>query len=133
VQTKGKDADLAKWDADVRKSLAKKSTATATLSKQEQSLVQAQLEKEAKIRSRVNGIKANLDRALQTISHLALGNIYELRAYLSQISSLLLNNGALGKGALLVASLGFTTFLVWAAPILDFRAKSPSGIVKVLF
>jgi hypothetical protein len=133
VQTKGKDADLAKWDAEVRKSIAKKSTATATLSKQEQSLVQVQLEKEAKIRGRVNEIKANLDRALQTISHLALGNIYDLRAYVSKISSLLLNSGALDKGTLLVGSLAFTTFLVWASPILNLRANTPSGVVKVLF
>jgi hypothetical protein len=112
AQVKGKGADLAKWDAEVRQSLAKKKITTIpTLSKQEQSLVQAQVEKEAKIRSRVNEIKANLDRALQTISHLALGKIDDLRLYVSQILNLLLSSGALDKGALLVGSLGFTTFL----------------------
>ncbi|KAH9976102.1 ARM repeat-containing protein [Lactifluus volemus] len=90
AQVKGKDADLAKWDAEVRQSLAKKkSTAAPTLSKQEQTF-------------RVNKIKANLDRALQT---------YHFRAYASQISSLLLNSGALDRGAQLVGSLTFRTFM----------------------
>jgi hypothetical protein len=105
ARVKGKDADLAKWDAEVRQSLAqKKSTTTPTLSKQEQSLIQAQIEKEAKIRCRVNEIKANLDRALQTITHLALGKIDDLRLYVSQILNLLLSGGALDKGTLLVGS-----------------------------
>jgi hypothetical protein len=97
----------------VRQSLAKKkSTAAPTLSKQEQTLVQAQVEKEMKIRSRVNKIKENLDRALQTVSYLAFGNIEDFRAYASQISSLLLNSGALDRGAQLVGSLTFRTFMV---------------------
>lgn len=113
VQAKGKDADLAKWDAEVRQSLAKKKVATApALSRQEQSLVQAQVEKEAKIRSHTNEIKANLERALQIIYHLALGNIDDLRAYVSQIISLLLSSGALDKGTLFVGSLACATFLV---------------------
>lgn len=117
AQAKGKDADLTKWDAEVRQSLAKKkSTTTPTLSKQEQSLLQAQIEKEAKIRSRMSEIKASLDRALQTISHLALGNIDDFRAYVSQIVGLLLSSGALDKGTLLVGSLAFTTLLVWPLP-----------------
>jgi hypothetical protein len=103
------------------------------LSKQERSLVQAQIEKEAKIRSRVDETKANLYRALQTISHLALGKIDDLRLYVSQILNLLLSSGALDKGTLLVGSLAFTTFLVWASPIPNFRANPSSGGVKVLF
>lgn len=113
MQAKGKDADLAKWDAEVRQSLAKRKLATApALSKQERSLVQAQVEKEVKIRSHTNEIKANLKRAMQIISHLALGKIDDLRAYVSQITSLLLNSGALDKGTLLVGSLACATFLV---------------------
>lgn len=98
----------------MRQSLAKKkSTTVATLSKQEQSLVQAQIEKETKIRRHVSEIKTNLDRALQIISHLALGKIDDLRLYVSQILDLLLSSGALDKGTLLVGTLTFTTFLVW--------------------
>ncbi len=118
----------------MRQSLAKrKSTTVPTLSKQEQSLVQAQIEKETKIRRHVDEIKANLDRALQIISHLALGKIDDLRLYVSQILDLLLNSGALNKGILLVGSLAFTTFLVWAIPVPNFRANPSSGGVKVLF
>jgi hypothetical protein len=103
------------------------------LSKQEQSLVQAQVEKEAKIRHRVNEIKANLNRALQTISHLALGKIDDLRLYVSQILNLLLSSGALDKGTLLVGSLAFTTFLVRPALVPNFRINPSSGGIKVLF
>lgn len=114
AQVKGKDADLAKWDAEVRQSLAKKkSTTVPALSKQEQSLVQAQTVKETKIRRHVSEVKTNLERALRTISHLALGKIDDLRLYVSQLLNLLLSSGALDKGTLLVGTLAFTTFLVW--------------------
>ena len=118
----------------MRQSLAKKkSTIVSTLSKHEQSLVQAQIEKETKIRRHVSEIKTNLDRALQIISHLALGKIDDLRLYVSQILNLLLSSGALDKGTLLVGTLAFTTFLVWATPVPDFRANFSSGGLKVLF
>jgi hypothetical protein len=134
VQAKGKDADLAKWDAEVRQSLAKKKSAIApALSKQEQSLVQVQLEKEAKIRSRMNEVKTNLERGLQVISHLALGNIDGLRAYVWQITSLFLSTGALDKGALLVGSSAYAAFLVWATPIPNIHTNSPLGGIQVLF
>ena len=118
----------------MRQSLAKKkSTTVPTLSKQEQSLVQAQIEKETKIRRHVNEIKTNLDRALQIISHLALGKIDNLRLYVSQILDLLLSSGALNRGTQLVGTLAFTTFLVRATAVPDFRANFTSGGVKVLF
>ncbi len=121
AQVKGKDADLAKWDAEVRQSLAKKkSVAAPTLSKQEQGLVQAQIEKEAKIRSRVNRIKANLDRSLQIISYLICGNIEDFQVYVSQVVTLILSSGALDKGALLVGSLAFDTYLVWGCQPSEF-------------
>jgi hypothetical protein len=133
-QVKGKDADLAKWDAEVRQSLAKKkSTAAPTLSKQEQSLLQAQVEKETKMRSRVNRIKSGLDRGLQTVSYLASGNIEDFRAYVSQITSLLLSSGALDKGTLLVGSLAFKTFMVCVTLIPNFYANPLTGGVEVLF
>ena len=81
----------------------------------------------------MNKIRANLDRALQTISHLALGKIDDLRLYVSQILNLLLSSGALDKGTVLVGPLVFNTFLVRAVIVPDFRVKSFSGGVKVLF
>ena len=114
TQAKGKDADLAKWDAEVRQSLAKKkSVAAPTLSKQEHSLVQAQIEKEAKIRSRVDRVKANLERSLRIVSCLVCGNIEDFQAYVSQVVTLIMSSGALDKGTLLVGSLAFDTYLVW--------------------
>jgi hypothetical protein len=121
AQTKGKDADLAKWDAEVRQSLAKKkSVAAPTLSKQDQSLVQAQIEKEAKIRSHVDRIKANLERSLKIVSCLVCGNIEDFQAYISQVVTLILSSGALDKGALLVGSLAFNTYLVWVCQHSEF-------------
>ena len=136
AQAKGKDADLAKWDAEVRQSLAKKKSVTApTLSKQEQSLVQAQIEKERKIRTHVNRIKANLERSLQIISCLVCGNIEDLQAYVSQVVTLILSSGALDKGTLLVGSLAFNTYLVWGYRLSEFSycINSRSGFVKMLF
>ncbi|KAI0060576.1 ARM repeat-containing protein [Artomyces pyxidatus] len=111
-QTKGKDAALAKWDAEVRKSLAgKKSSATPTLSKQDQALVNAQLEKEAKVRKHVSQIQMRLARGLEVINHLVAGNVEDFRSYVSPIASLLLSGGALEKGSRLVGQNAFDTYL----------------------
>ncbi|THH11230.1 hypothetical protein EW146_g8121, partial [Bondarzewia mesenterica] len=111
TQTKGKGADLAKWDAEVRKSLAGRKSAVPTLSKQDQALVNVQLEKESQIRHRVAQIKTKLDRGLQIIRHLITGNIDGLRSYISTISRLLLDGGSLDKGTLLIGQRAFETYL----------------------
>lgn len=109
---KGKDADIARWEAELRKSLAnKKGGATATLSKQAQALVQAQLDKEAVVRQRVTTIKLNLQRGLSYVQSLASINVPELRMYVSFILSLLLE-GAMGQGSRLVGSQAFEAYLV---------------------
>ncbi|KAG2115671.1 armadillo-type protein [Suillus cothurnatus] len=108
---KGKDADIARWEAELRKSLAnKKGGATATLSKQAQALVQAQLEKEAIVRQRVTTIKLNLQRGLSYVQSLVSINVPELRMYVSSILSLLLE-GAMGQGSRLVGSQAFEAYL----------------------
>ncbi|KIK38679.1 hypothetical protein CY34DRAFT_809070, partial [Suillus luteus UH-Slu-Lm8-n1] len=108
---KGKDADIARWEAELRKSLAnKKGGATATLSKQAQALVQAQLDKEAAVRQRVTTIKLNLQRGLSYVQSLASINVPELRMYVSFILSLLLE-GAMGQGSRLVGSQAFEAYL----------------------
>ncbi|KAG1774599.1 armadillo-type protein [Suillus placidus] len=108
---KGKDADIARWEAELRKSLAnKKGGATATLSKQAQALVQAQLDKEAIVRQRVTTIKLNLQRGLSYLQSLASINVPELRMYVSFILSLLLE-GAMGQGLRLVGSQAFEAYL----------------------
>ncbi|KAG1832884.1 armadillo-type protein [Suillus subalutaceus] len=108
---KGKDADIARWEAELRKSLAnKKGGTTTTLSKQAQALVQAQLDKEAIVRQRVTTIKLNLQRGLSYIQSLASINVPELRMYVSFILSLLLE-GAMGQGSRLVGSQAFDAYL----------------------
>ncbi|EGO00628.1 hypothetical protein SERLA73DRAFT_71629 [Serpula lacrymans var. lacrymans S7.3] len=107
---KGKDADIAKWEAELRKSLASKKTSAATLSKQEQALVQAQLTREAAVRQRVTSIKANLQRGLAFIGSLISSLVPEFRHYISSIISLLLE-GALKKGQRLLGSEAFQTYL----------------------
>ncbi|KAG1731829.1 armadillo-type protein [Suillus paluster] len=108
---KGKDADIARWEAELRKSLAnKKGAAPATLSKQAQALVQAQLDKEAIVRQRVTTIKLNLQRGLSFVQSLASINVPELRMYVSVILSLLLE-GAMGQGTRLVGSQAFEAYL----------------------
>ncbi len=110
--SKGKDADIAKWEEDLRKSLAnKKAPGTVTLTKQQRALVQAQLEKEAKIRQRVAAIKGNLERGLNFIRSLVSAGIDEFRPYIASLASLLLA-GALGYGSTLVGESAFDTYLV---------------------
>ncbi|KAJ8595557.1 ARM repeat-containing protein [Rhizopogon salebrosus TDB-379] len=108
---KGKDADIARWEAELRKSLAnKKGAAPAALSKQAQALVQAQLDKEAIVRQRVATIKLNLQRGLSYVQSLAAIDVHELRIYVSFIVSLLLE-GAMGQGSRLVGSQALEAYL----------------------
>lgn len=109
---KGKDADIAKWEADIRNSLAsKKAATTVTLSKQDQALVKAQLVKEAAVRQRVEGVKKDLMRGLKIVRSLASSNAQEFRSYISTVASLLLE-GALRKGSVLVGPDAAQTYLV---------------------
>ena len=81
------------------------------MSKHDQALVNAQLEKEAKIRSNVAEIKRRLHRGLQTISHLVSGGIEELRSYVSPIIDLLLKGGALSVGHKLIGQEAVDVYL----------------------
>ena len=109
---KGKGAEIARWEADIRNSLAnKKAAATTKLSKQDQALVDAQLEKENAVRQRVTHVKANLLRGLQLIRSLVSSDVQEFRFYISTVASFLLD-GALGKGSVLVGHDAVQTYLV---------------------
>ena len=108
--TKGKDADLQRWEAEVRKSLANKKQ--PTLSKQDQALVQAQLEKESQVRKRVNVIQERLRRGLRVIRHLVEGHVMEFSMWVSTVAELLIEGGALDQGKVLVGEEGFETYLV---------------------
>jgi hypothetical protein len=111
VQRKGKDADIAKWEADLRKSLANKSKQPATLTKQQQALVQVQLDKEAVIRQRVTVIASQLVRGLHLIDSLIQSNVAEFKPHISTVLQLLLDS-ALQRGRYLGADLAYDTYLV---------------------
>lgn len=108
---KGKDYEIAKWEEEIRKSLASKKSTPATLTKQQQALVQAQLEKESKIRQNVNTIKAHLLRGLNFVKSLVAAKVDEFQYYMSSLVSLLLD-GALGRGSFLAGSTAFETYIV---------------------
>ncbi|KAF8057458.1 armadillo-type protein [Lyophyllum atratum] len=111
ISTKGKDHEIAKWEEEIRKTLAaKKAAATKTLTKQQQALVTARLEEEAKIRQHVAGIQANLRRGLRFVKSLVASGVQQFRAQISLVASLLLE-GALGRGTILVGKEAFDTYL----------------------
>ncbi|KAF9561868.1 ARM repeat-containing protein [Agrocybe pediades] len=107
---KGKDYEIAKWEAEVRKSLAAKKAVPATLNRQQQALVQAQLEKEGNIRKHVQDIQARLVRGLELVKSLVASGVEEFQSYMSSIVSLLLK-GALDRGSFLAGSAAFETYL----------------------
>ncbi|KAJ6518743.1 armadillo-type protein [Mycena sanguinolenta] len=108
---KGKDFEIARWDAEVRAALEKKKAGSGvTLTKQQQALVQAQLAREATVRQRVEGVKTNLIRGLAFVRSLVAAGVPEFRVHISSVARLLLD-GALSKGALLVGAIAFETYL----------------------
>ncbi|KAI0827665.1 ARM repeat-containing protein [Trametes gibbosa] len=108
---KGKGYKDAQWEAEVRKSLAnKKATATGILSKQDQALVQAQLQKEAIIREQVNVTKSRIERGLHLVRSLVDARVEELRGFVSVLARLL-REGAFGQAVRLVGEASFETYL----------------------
>ncbi|CDO72622.1 hypothetical protein BN946_scf184985.g41 [Trametes cinnabarina] len=109
---KGKGYKDAQWEAELRKSLAnKKSHSTGTLSKQDQALVQAQLEKEAVIRARVDAVKARIEQGLRLVRSLVEARVEEIRGFVAILAALL-RAGAFGKAVRLVGTASFDTYLV---------------------
>lgn len=110
--TKGKDAAMAKWDAETRKALAnKKVTGTPTLTKQQHALGQQQLEKERVVRSNVTKVKAQVERGLHLVNSLTAVNPPEFKEHLYEVLEVLLD-GPLDRGSQLIGSLGYQTYLV---------------------
>lgn len=111
-EKKGKGYKDAQWEAEVRKSIAtKKGTGHVALSKQDQALVQAQLEKESLTRRRVAAIKAKLERGLSLVHSLVAAQVEEFRSYVSSVAGLLLQ-GAFGKAVALIGDSAFERYLV---------------------
>ncbi|KAI0800349.1 ARM repeat-containing protein [Fomes fomentarius] len=111
LQKKGKGYKDAQWEAEVRKSLAnKKSASGTTLSKQDQALIQAQLEKEAAIRQRIVNIKARLEQGLQLVNSLVSAQVEALQTVVAELAALL-RDGAFGKAVTLIGQASFETYL----------------------
>ncbi|KAJ1305968.1 hypothetical protein OPQ81_010683 [Rhizoctonia solani] len=111
LNNKSKDADIEKWEAELRKTLeSKKGAPTKALSKQEQAQVNAQLEKEDAIRSNVQRVKDDMLRGLAFIKSLVAAGVPELSVHIASIAKLLLD-GALKKGSTLVGNEAFETYL----------------------
>lgn len=111
VPHKGKDFEIARWEAEVRSAVESKKKVGATLTKQQQALVQAQLVREAAVRQRVDVVKANLVRGLAFVRSIVAAGVLEFRVYISSVAELLLE-GALRKGSLLVGASALETYLV---------------------
>ncbi|KAJ7115902.1 ARM repeat-containing protein [Mycena epipterygia] len=109
---KGKDFEIARWEAEVRNALEskKKAGAGVALTKPQQALLHAQLAREAIVRQRVDSIKAKLVRGLACVRSVVSAGVPEFGVYISSVAGLLLD-GALGKGALLVGPAAFETYL----------------------
>ncbi|CAD6979741.1 unnamed protein product, partial [Tilletia controversa] len=93
VSTNRKDAEMEKWDAEVRASIAKKKAEAAAaaggkapiLTAAQRKEVDAQLRLEADVRARVAGVKEGLVQALESIVALVKARSEVLDAHLPQL------------------------------------------------
>jgi hypothetical protein len=109
---KGKDRDIEKWEAEVRRNIAgKKAIGTANLSKQDKALVDAQLRAESEVRKNIDILKAKAERGFGLIRSAIASQTSDFEVHGSSILSLLLES-ALRHGTPLVGSLALTTYFV---------------------
>ena len=109
---KGKDSELRKWEAELRKSLSIKKPANASnLSKQDKALVDAQLAKESQTRAKVMAVKAKLERGLHLVRSIVAANPQDFHPLIPSVTSLLIA-GAIRRGAIFVGSAAFETYVV---------------------
>lgn len=135
INKKGKDYANAKWEAELRKTLNSKASTSTTLSKQDQALVQEQLQKESQIRKRIMSMKTRLEHGLELVHSLASARVDEFRLYLSELATLLLKSG-FGNVSLLTGTKAFDTFLVSSlstSHIFPSHVFFFSGIGRALF
>ncbi|TFK26296.1 translational activator GCN1 [Coprinopsis marcescibilis] len=108
--TKGKDAAIAKWEEETRKSIASKKSQPATLTKQQEAAVKKQLEVEAGIRQTVAKAKTDLERGCNLVKSLVSSGASELGAHVTKLAELLVN-GPLKNGSFLAGQLAFQTYM----------------------
>lgn len=112
VIAKGKNQDIEKWEAELRKSIAtKKASANTTLSKQDRALVDAQLKVESETRKKVLRIKAEAERGFGLIRSAVNSRVVQFEQHASALLTLLLG-GALRLGTPLVGSHALNVYFV---------------------
>ena len=117
IATKGKNAAIEKWEAELRNSLANKKTgskssAPANLSKLDRELVETQLRKEAEKRHHVNKILSHTRRGLALIRSIVTGNPLEFsKGFLLEVVVQVLKC-AVERAAVVVGEEFFQTFIV---------------------
>ncbi|KAL8894728.1 MAG: hypothetical protein Q9192_004096, partial [Flavoplaca navasiana] len=96
-----KDYDTLKWEAEVRRQLASKKGQERKLTSEEKTKVDAQLKKEAAIRSSVQALEEKLRRSVGFISALTRGPPTDPGIWFHSCSRALLDTVAAGAGLLL--------------------------------
>lgn len=126
-EKKGKGYKDAQWEAEVRQSIAsKKASSAGGLSKQDAALVQAQLEKEGRIRSRIAKIKNRQERGLQLVHSLVVARTESFRPYIASLAGLL-RSSTFGKAFVLIGNIAFERYLVRESTICMFYGSNVSA------
>lgn len=112
---KGKDADIKKWEADLRKTLSQKKPGIQALSKQEKALVDAQLAKEQSTRDELILLQRGIHDGLSMINSLLNSRTEEVTHHLSDFATVLID-GILQYGTPLAGSSALSTYLVFERP-----------------
>jgi hypothetical protein len=109
---KGKDADIKKWEAELRKTLSQKKPGSQTLSKQEKALVDAQLAKEQSTREELALLQKKIQDGLSLIDSLLKSQSEEVTNHLSELATVIVD-GILPYGTPLAGSAALSTYLVF--------------------
>ena len=114
VVEKGKDADINKWEAELRKSLAQKKSVQPALTKQEKALVDAQLTREEVTRNQLRTLQQRLQDGLSMIQSLLASQTVGFSSHLPSLASLLME-GVVKYGTPFLGSDGISTYFVSTA------------------
>ncbi|RKP06393.1 armadillo-type protein, partial [Thamnocephalis sphaerospora] len=128
-----KDYETEKWEREVKEAIAKKKgqSLKQKLSKEEQALVNAQLEKEATTRAFVQDAHDNLRNGLDLARHLISGSPIAMEEELTRLTPVLLH-GAIVYGEALVGDLAVQTFLDMSRALSPNLARARSTIAYAI-
>lgn len=110
IDKNAKDYDIMKWEAEIRSQVAQKRGQDRKLTPDEKAKVQAQLTKEAAIRTDVHRLESRLRNGIGFVHALAIGPPTDPHLWFSQVLQALINVIAAGVGRL-VGSAADNTYL----------------------